>query len=322
MEETKKTAETNLAQAVAATDAAGAYDTNVKFLLADRQILARILKYAVQEFAQMPVEEIMESIGNDIEVAARPVDPGLSNLGRIRGTSTEDAVPGEGVIMYDVRFSAYHKDAEMKFLLNIEAQKSSDPKKLGYHLENRISYYLARMISAQKHTEFFKSDYDNLKKVRSIWICMGNKDEDGDSIVALGLEYTPVFGKQPGWQHTDLMRAVIISLREGVDLKTSKNTLIAMLETLLSQEDAKKKTRVLEETYGMVMTVELEGRIQEMCNLSENIEARGIEKGMQKERIDAIIRMIRARAAKEQILSYGYTEEEFAAAEESLYVNV
>ena len=70
------------------------------------------------------------------------------------------------------------------------------------------------------------------------------------------------------------------------------------------------------------MTVELEGRIQEMCNLSENIEARGIEKGMQKERIDAIIRMIRARAAKEQILSYGYTEEEFAAAEESLYVNV
>ena len=39
---------TNLAQAVDATSDSGpAYDTNVKHLLADKQILSRILKYTI-----------------------------------------------------------------------------------------------------------------------------------------------------------------------------------------------------------------------------------------------------------------------------------
>lgn len=66
--------------------------------------------------------------------------------------------------------------------------------------------------------------------------------------------------------------------------------------------DVKEKKRILEREYGMVMTIELEGRIQTMCNLSENIEARGIEKGIEKERANAIERMIKAGATKEQIL--------------------
>jgi len=69
----------------------------------------------------------------------------------------------------------------MKILINVEAQKFSDPSKLCYHLENRIIFYMSRMVSAQKQTEFNHSNYDDLKRVRSIWICMDN-DEDGDSI--------------------------------------------------------------------------------------------------------------------------------------------
>ncbi len=46
-------ADTNLAQAVEAAYGSNTYDTNVKFLLADKQILARILKYAVLEFKAM-----------------------------------------------------------------------------------------------------------------------------------------------------------------------------------------------------------------------------------------------------------------------------
>lgn len=52
-----------------------------------------------------------------------------------------------------------------------------------------------------------------------------------------------------------------------------------------------------------------------MCNLSENIEAKGIKKGIKKERIAAIERMRKANVAREQILSYGYTEEEYAEVE-------
>ena len=89
-------AQTYLSQAVDAANDAGTYDTNVKFLLADRQILARILKYAVSEFQDMPINEIMSCIGNDIEIGSKPLDAGLSNLGRIKDSNTEDNIPGEG----------------------------------------------------------------------------------------------------------------------------------------------------------------------------------------------------------------------------------
>ena len=54
-------ADTNLAQAVEAANDASAYDTNIKFLLADKQILARILKYAVQEFKDMAIGDSVKN---------------------------------------------------------------------------------------------------------------------------------------------------------------------------------------------------------------------------------------------------------------------
>lgn len=309
-------ADTNLAQVVEATHDSSSYDTNVKFLLADKQILSRILKYAVQEFKDMPIEDIMSSIGEDIEIGTKPLDAGLANMGRINASSTEDNIPGEGKIFFDIRFTAYHKEMEMKFLINVEAQKSSEPAKLGYHLENRIIFYLARMISAQKQTEFFHSDYDNLKKVRSIWICMDNS-EDGDSIEELNLGRNTVFGNKVNLSDVDLMRGIIINVRSGNNIKDSQNALISMLEKLLSQTSVGEKKRILTEEYGMIMTTELEGRIQTMCNLSENIK----EQSVKTERLNAIERMIKAGAKKEQIISFGYTEEEFAEAENFLCAN-
>ena len=315
--------ETNLAQTVSATnDSGSAYDTNVKYLLSDKQILSRILKYTIEEFQEMDIEDIMGCIGDDIEIGTRPVDAGLSNLGRVRETVTEDNIPGEGIIYYDIRFTAYIEEAEIKILINLEAQRSSDHSKLGYHLENRIIFYLARMISAQKQTEFFHSDFDNLKKVRSIWICMDN-DETEDSIEEIGLDRKMVFGNKKNPYHTDLMKGIIVNIRNGENdkysdsIKKSQNVLISMLEELLSEKDAVEKKRILADEYGMIMTAELEGRIQIMCNLSENIEERGIRR----ERLNAIKRMIKANASKEQIISFGYTEEEYKKAESALYAN-
>lgn len=188
-------AETYLSQAIEAAGPSRAeYDTNAKYLLADKQILARILNYTVKEFQNIPVEDIISNIGDDIEVGARPLDPGLSNLGRVNATGTEDNVPGEGTIFYDIRFTAYIKDKKMKILLNVEAQRSSNAKKLGYHLENRIIFYLARMISAQKMTKFGGDDYDSLCPVRSIFICMDSKRTE-DSIEEIGLNRKTIFGE-------------------------------------------------------------------------------------------------------------------------------
>ncbi|MCI9388007.1 MAG: hypothetical protein K1W36_13500 [Lachnospiraceae bacterium] len=68
----------------------------------------------------------------------------------------------------------------------------------------------------------------------------------------------------------------------------------------------------------MIMTTELEGRMQTMCNWSEVI----LERGIEKERLNAIERMIQADATKEQIISFGYTEKEFTEVENALCVNI
>ncbi len=59
-----------------------------------------------------------------------------------------------------------------------------------------------------------------------------------------------------------------------------------------------------------------------MCNLSENIEAKGIEKGIEEERANAIKRMLKADATKEQILSYGYIEKELTEISQNFNVSV
>ena len=81
---------------------------------------------------------------------------------------------------------------------------------------------------------------------------------------------------------------------------------------LFRKNDVEKK-RILADEYGMTMTAELERRIQIMCNWSESI--------IERERIDAIKRMIKANASKEQIISFGYTEAEYKKAENALYEN-
>lgn len=55
-----------------------------------------------------------------------------------------------------------------------------------------------------------------------------------------------------------------------------------------------------------------------MCNLSELVE----ERAAKRERIEAIRRMLKADAAKEQIISFGYSEEEIEKTENALYANV
>lgn len=58
--------------------------------------------------------------------------------------------------------------------------------------------------------------------------------------------------------------------------------------------------------------------MQNMCNLSELVE----ERAAKRERIEAIKRMLKADATKEQIIPSGYSEEEIEKAENALYANV
>ena len=263
---------TNLAKTLESIgDGNAAYDSNVKNLLADKQILSRILKYTLDEFKDMELHEITKCICSDIVVESQFLDAGLSNLEKVQGSATEDNVLNEGKILYDIRFSVRIKSTDIIILVNVEAQKSIDPKKLGYHIGNRIIFYLARMISAEKETEFCKSDYDSIKKAVSIWICLSDEIEDG-SIEKIEMQPSVLYGKDTGMLSVDLMEGYLISLRVKDDVKESKNELISMLEDLLNQDSLAEKKSKLIEKHHLIMDVELEGRLSSMCNLSERIE--------------------------------------------------
>ena len=82
----------------AALDAAGAkaqYDGQVKRILGNRQVLARILKGAVEEFREYSPEEIVGWIEPDIEIegtALRPGETGKEKL-LITGTAQRAGYP-------------------------------------------------------------------------------------------------------------------------------------------------------------------------------------------------------------------------------------
>ena len=256
-------------------------DKNIKELLSDIQILAYIIKYIVKDVSDLSMEEIKECIDEkSIIVDETYVMPGFtnSNLKKVEMLQTEDSVPNEGYITYDVRFSLRYKEENLKVIINVEAQKSSKLTELKYHIENRIQFYIARLISSQKNVEFIKSNYDDIKKVYSIWICMG-ADKDGDSITLIETVARTVFGKELEFPELDKMNGAIICIRSTNDVEESKHNLIAMLEDLLRNEDKETKKKKLAEKHNLVMTEEFERRIEEVCNVSDVIVENAMERG-------------------------------------------
>lgn len=155
------------------------YDEAAKRLLAQKSLLALILKYTTEEFQEMTEEEIEECIEGVPEISSISVDPEehmpwtepacepgnsggkaaeqLEHPREIQGLSNESVIAGEGKVTYDIRFVVYRpgKIQKIKLMINIEAQKKWNP---GYEIVTRGIFYCARMISGQKHTEFEHSD--------------------------------------------------------------------------------------------------------------------------------------------------------------------
>ena len=316
-------------------------DEKIKALLADKQILARILKYSVEEFKEYDILEIINRI-EEVEILEVPVDAGLSHkskneFGKISGSSTEDNVPGEGVIFYDIRFNITKGKKRIKVLINIEAQATTSVSRLGYHIENRMTYYLSRMISAQKEQEFFGSDYDKIKEVISIWICMDARKNE-DSIIEYQLRPEVKFGENIHPEEINLLKGILIKIRGGKNMTQSKNKLIEMLEYVIADHSAEEKKNYLKNECGVEMTKELERKVEAMGESMGRAILQGMledawDKGVaqerrntekerentQREQEHAIAAFISFGIPKEKILEKGYTEEEYTKVKKKLF---
>lgn len=97
------------------SELAAQYDEAVKKLLADKKILAWILKYSAVEYKDCTIDEIVDYIEGTPEISSVAVDPGDTALS-IKGSPTEDIVINEGKVAYDLRFEALAPGTEDEFI--------------------------------------------------------------------------------------------------------------------------------------------------------------------------------------------------------------
>jgi len=274
---------THLSHSLEKTEYAARYDAAAKKLVSDKQVLARIVKGTTKEFKDYSIDEIIAGIEKEAEVAAREVYPGS-----IHGMNAESAIPGEGRVTYDIYFYVMTREKQpIKIIINVELQKKYH---VGYHFGSRGVFYCARMLSEQLDKEFTTDNYDDMRKVYSIFICMEAPEKDANTITECSIEQKELYGEFSGEEKCDYLSVIIIRLSKK-DNGDKNNELIEMLTVLLSEEiDAETKKRELETKHGMIMTRETEGGIQNMCNLGEGLiekyESRGIEKGERKSLVE------------------------------------
>ena len=270
------------------------YDQNIKNILANKIILAWILKYTVNDFNETSIERIIELIEGEPQVSVVPVGPGKSSP-KIVGMNTEDSIPNEGVIYYDIRFSVLTPSMQsVKLLINLEAQKDFH---IGYDLVTRGVFYCARMLSSQKEREFVNGDYDSIKKVYSIWICMNAPAYAKNTITSYRMEQKNLYGENKMQARFDILEVIMICLDKAEADGDSK--LLGMLNTLLSKDiTVEDKKQRLYNKYGISPTVKMDKEMRQMCNLSDLVIEEGIERGMQRGEAKTMLSLIEKYIAK------------------------
>ena len=256
------------------------YDTRVKRLLAQKSILAHILVKTVDEFKGMKPEDVVKYIEGEPSISVVPVEPGLANMEktdatgqRIVGLNTENTEINEGLVRFDIIFYVRMKNGLSQIIVNIEAQKDEPTE---YKILNRAIFYVSRLISSQKERDFVNTNYDDIKQVFSIWICM-NMDDNSLSHIHLTKDEML---KPYNWKgNLDLLNIVLIGITNEIPEHDEKYEMHRLIGALLSSElKEQEKLDIIEHEYNIPISQEFREDVSIMCNLSQGIEDKAIAK--------------------------------------------
>lgn len=275
---------TEIANAVNAAGDKVQYDTRVKRLLAQKSILAHILVKTVDEFKGMKPEDVVKYIEGEPSISVVPVEPGLANMEktdatgqRIVGLNTENAEINEGLVRFDIIFYVRMKNGLSQIIVNIEAQKDEPTE---YKILNRAIFYVSRLISSQKERDFVNTNYDDIKQVFSIWICM---NMDYNSLSHIHLTKDEML-KPCNWKgNLDLLNIVLIGITNEIPEHDEKYEMHRLIGALLSSElKEQEKLDIIEHEYNIPISQEFREDVRIMCNLSTGIEEKATEKTSEK----------------------------------------
>ena len=244
----------------------------------------------VDEFKGMKPEDVVKYIEGEPSISVVPVEPGLANMEktdaagqRIVGLNTENAEINEGLVRFDIIFYVRMpsvddtKNGLSQIIVNIEAQKDEPTE---YKILNRAIFYVSRLISSQKERDFVNTNYDDIKQVFSIWICM-NMDDNSLSHIHLTKDELL---KPCNWKgNLDLLNIVLIGITNEIPEHDEKYEMHRLIGALLSSElKEQEKLDIIEHEYNIPTSQEFREDVRIMCNLSTGIEERATEKTSEK----------------------------------------
>lgn len=277
---------TELKNAVAATDKDAQYDESAKRLLGQKSILAHILVKTVDEFKGMNPNEVIHYIVGTPHINKVPIEPGLTNLAneskltktkdtqRIVGFNTEDSEINEGLIRFDIIFYVRMKDGLSQIIINVEAQQKEPTE---YEILNRAIFYVSRLISSQKERDFKNSDFDDIHRVYSIWVCMNMKE---NTMSYIHFTKENIIGSYDWKGKLDLANIVMLGLSNELPEHDKTYELHRLLGALLSKElSIDEKLTIIENEYNIPVEENLRKDVSIMCNLSQGIKEDGIAIG-------------------------------------------
>ena len=274
---------TEIKNTILTTDKDAQYDESAKRLLGQKSILAHILVKTVDEFAGMDPKDVVSYIEGEPFINTVPIETGFTNTvikndeSRVVGLNSENPELHEGMIRFDIIFYVRMRDGLSQIIINVEAQKD-EPN--GYDILNRAIFYVSRMISSQKERDFVNTNYDDIKQVFSIWICM-NMDDNSLSHIHLTKDEML---KPCNWKgNLDLLNIVLIGITNEIPEHDEKYEMHRLIGTLLSGElKEQEKLDIIEHEYNIPISQEFREDVRIMCNLSTGIEERATEKTSEK----------------------------------------
>ena len=236
----------------------------------------------------MNPKDVVKYIEGEPYISTVPIDPGMTNTKKrkeksiketetpeqIIGLNTENSELNEGMIRFDIIFYVRMKDGLTQIIINIEVQKEEPGK---YYILNRAIFYVGRILSSQKGRDFIKSEYNKMKRVYSIWICM-NMEEN--SLTQIYLTKKNIVGSHDWKGDLELLNIIMIGIAENLPEKEENYELHRLLSALLSSNlEVEEKLDIIEKEYDILVEDDIREEVEEMCNLSQGIIEKAFEGG-------------------------------------------
>lgn len=249
-----------------------AYDSASKRILSKKSILCNIMKECIPEYKNLSRKEIIECIEDG------------SNSEYISGINSESINDDEKKITFDILFTSRipNSDEKIGMYIDIEPQNRANP---GYELLDRAMYYAARLVDSQKGKAFDGSNYSDLKKVYSIWICINPKTEQKNSINRYSFTEECVRGNY----HTniDYKKINIVMLYIGDNYNYNFTGVLEMLSLIFKNNKLgfSSVVKKLDDSYDIILN---EKEVSTMSDLSQGLVEQGIQQGMAQTIINVI----------------------------------